>query len=460
MKIGGQQIPTRTILLALSESVLVFLGLLAVIAVGQFARAPGPIRLTAVGLAQIALVALTYELFLYYTEIYDLQLTRNRSAMMVRLLQAFGTSCLFLALVYAYVPALKLQKGVVIVATPLVMAMIFGWRRLLSATGVMSRRSERVAVLGTGAVGIAVVREVCARPELNWNVVGFLDQDPRNVGKPLVNPGIIATIADLKQVVRNERIDRIMISLKEGDQMPVGALMQLKLAGIVVEDASSVLERLTGRLTLEDPAWLIRASGFRRSRLLTVTKRLIDVLLASVMLLITLPILVAVGLFIVAESGFPFLFRQKRIGLARRPFEIVKFRSMYRGSEDRGPMWATDGDARITRVGRLIRKYRLDELPQIWNVLRGDMSLVGPRPEQPYFCDVLEERIPFFDQRHQVRPGITGWAQIKHRYSGSVEDSVRKVELDLFYIKHMSLALDFVILLETVKVVIWARGSK
>jgi len=123
-------------------------------------------------------------------------------------------------------------------------------------------------------------------------------------------------------------------------------------------------------------------------------------------------------------------------------------------------MWATDGDARITRVGRLIRKYRLDELPQIWNVLRGDMSLVGPRPEQPYFCDVLEERIPFFDQRHQVRPGITGWAQIKHRYSGSVEDSVRKVELDLFYIKHMSLALDFVILLETVKVVIWARGSK
>jgi len=460
MKIGGQQIPTRTILLALSESVLVFLGLLAAIAVGQLVRAPGPIRLTAVGLAQIALVALTYELFLYYTEVYDLHLTRNRSAMMVRLLQAFGASCLFLALVYAYVPALKLQKGVVIVATPLVMAMIFGWRRLLSATGVMSRRSERVAVLGTGAVGIAVVREVCARPELNWNVVGFLDRDPRNVGKPLVNPGIIATIADLKEVVRNQKIDRIMISLKEGDQMPVGALMQLKLAGIVVEDASSVLERLTGRLTLEDPAWLIRASGFKRSRLLTFTKRVIDVVLASAMLLVTLPLLVVVGLMIVSESGFPALFRQKRIGLARRPFEIVKFRSMYRGSEDRGPMWATDGDARITRVGRFIRKYRLDELPQIWNVLRGDMSLVGPRPEQPYFCDVLEERIPFFDQRHQVRPGITGWAQIKHRYSGSVEDSVRKVELDLFYIKHMSLALDFVILLETVKVVIWARGSK
>lgn len=460
LKIGGQQIPGRTALLAFSEGLFVLAGLLAAIAIRSALSGESWPLSQSRGLTQFGIMALVCELCLYYNDIYDLQITRTPVAVIRRLLESFGFSCLILALLYAVVPTLSPGHSVAVIATPLILAMIIGWRLLLDATGVMWRRAERVLMLGTGATGIAAVREICRRPELNVKVVGFLDEDPRNVGKPLVNPGIIGTTAELEEIVKQEKVERVVLSLDGHQAMPQVTLLRLKFAGVAVEDAGALLERITGRLSIERTGWLILSDGFRQSRLVYFAKRVVDLLFSSLLLLFAMPLMVVIAVAITMETGFPVFFRQTRLGLRRQPFEILKFRSMCQNAEARGPRWAADADRRITRVGRVIRKYRLDELPQLLNVLRGNMSLVGPRPEQPYFCDLLEKEIPFFAERYQVRPGITGWAQIKHAYVATINDAVRKLELDLFYIKHRSLFLDIAILLETVKVVLFARGSK
>jgi len=244
--------------------------------------------------------------------------------------------------------------------------------------------------------------------------------------------------------------------------MPYRELLRLKFAGVTVEDAHTVFERISGRIALEklSPSWLIFNDGFRKSRFLRAMKRTMDIVAALIAVALTLPIMALVAIAILVESGGPVLFRQKRVGLHGEQFEIFKFRSMRQDAEKGGPSWAADGDNRITRVGAFIRKYRLDELPQFFNILQGSMSLVGPRPEQPYFCEMLETSLDFFSQRHTVRPGITGWAQIKYQYGSTVEDAKRKLELDLFYIKHLSISLDMVIVFETVKVIFLGKGAK
>jgi sugar transferase (PEP-CTERM system associated) len=302
-----------------------------------------------------------------------------------------------------------------------------------------------------------------ARPELQVKVLGFLDERGENIGKSLVNPGIIGAAADLEAIVQERRVTRVVISLLERrNRMPVRQLLRLKFAGVRVEEAHSVLERLTGRIVLEhlSPSWLILSDGFRKSPMVSWAKRFLDVAISVVALLVTWPILVGVAIAIWLESGSPVLFRQERTGLRGRSFDMLKFRSMFNDAEKGGPQWAAEGDSRITKVGRWIRKYRIDELPQIINVFRGEMSVVGPRPERPHFVAMLEEQIPFYGLRHSVRPGITGWAQVRYQYGGSVEETKTKLEYDLFYIKHLSIMLDLAVLFETLKVMLSGRGAK
>ena len=221
-------------------------------------------------------------------------------------------------------------------------------------------------------------------------------------------------------------------------------------------------ERLTGKLMVEDirPSWLIFSDGFRASRLTRQSKRLFDALLALVGLAIAAPCMLLTGIAIWLESGLPILYRQVRVGENGRVFTLNKFRSMRKDAEQGTPVWARDDDDRVTRIGRVIRSTRLNELPQLWNVLRGDMSFVGPRPERPFFVAQLSEQIPFYEQRHAVRPGIIGWAQVKYRYGASLEDAFEKLRYDLYYVKHLSLAFDLTILFDTVKVVLFAKGAR
>jgi len=464
IRIGGQRIPPSTLLLFSLDMFAVAIGLLVAISLRFHDQHTilwylrGPHMLT-----RFALVIVACEVALYYSDAYSGLETKSGLEVFMGLIQALGIACLVLAIIYYGDDGVSLGRGIAAMSGPTVLVLMLTSRVLLGRTRLLLQEPQRVLVVGTGATGISAVREILSRPELNFKVEGFLDERGENIGKSLVNPGIIGAVSDLESIVQNRQINRLIISLTERrGRMPVSQLLHLKFAGVGVEDAHSLIEKITGRIHLEDlsPSWLILSDGFRKSAFLYAVKRSFDLMVSFAALVLTLPVMALTAVAIWLETGSPILFRQERTGLKGRTFEILKFRSMYQDAEASGPVWASSDDKRITRVGRFIRKYRLDELPQIFNVLRGEMSLAGPRPERPHFCEMLESNIPFFALRHSVRPGITGWAQIKYRYGASVEESKTKLEYDFFYIKHMSLMLDLAILFETAKVMLNGKGAK
>jgi sugar transferase (PEP-CTERM system associated) len=462
LKIGGQRLPTQLLLLLSVDCVLIGLGLI-IATIIRFSTSGHRFTLTYFSLFQFFLVILICEIALYFHDLYDFRLISSLNEVLIRLLQAFGVACVALALCYFAWPDLALGRGVAALAAPLIVGMTLGWRVVWLRHGHALGNLERMLIVGTGPAGIQLTRDILARPELKVKILGFLDERGENIGKSLVNPGIIGAAADLETIVTTQQATRVVISLLERrNRMPIRQLLNLKFAGVRVEEAHGVLERLTGRIVLEhlSPSWLILSDGFCKSPLMSWAKRSLDVVISVIGLLITWPILVGVAVAIWLESGSPVLFRQERTGLRSRSFDMLKFRSMFGDAEKEGPRWAAEGDSRVTKVGRWIRKYRIDELPQIINVLRGEMSLVGPRPERPHFVSMLEEQIPFYGLRHFVRPGITGWAQVRYQYGGSIEETKTKLEYDLFYIKHLSIMLDLAVLFETAKVMLSGRGAK
>jgi sugar transferase (PEP-CTERM system associated) len=464
IRIGAQKIPGSTLFLLLSDATSVVLGLLAAIslrlvhrdAIVSYLNGPHIV-------ARFVLVIIVFGVALYYSDLYHLPNFNNRLETFMGLLQALGSACLVLAIIYYFAEGISLGRGIAVMSGPAVFLLMLGSRATLSKANLFLYGPERVLVVGTGATGISAVREILARPELNLKVEGFLDENGENIGKSLVNPGIIGAVQEVDSITLGRRIDHIIISLKERrGNMPVAQLLQLKFTGVGVEDAHSFIERVTGRIHLDQlsPSWLILSDGFRKSEFLYAMKHALDLIVALVALVFSLPLMLLTAAAIWLESGGPVLFRQERTGLRGRTFNILKFRSMFQNAEDAGPVWAAHDDDRITRVGRIIRKFRLDELPQIFNVLRGEMSLVGPRPERPHFYKLLARDIPYFPLRYSVRPGITGWAQVKYQYGATLEESKTKLEYDFFYIKHMSLVLDLAILFETAKVMIHGQGAK
>ena len=327
----------------------------------------------------------------------------------------------------------------------------------------MRKDQERVLVLGTAEAGITLVRELLVRPELNVKVIGFLDEKGENIGKSLVNPSIIGSVNQVSDIVKEEGVSRVILSLNERRGCtPIEQLLQLKFSGVQVEDAHTVYEKVTGKILLADlaPSWLFLSDGFRKSPALLAAKRCVDIAVSVLGIILTLPLMVLIAFAIWLETGSPTLFRQERVGLGQHPFTILKFRSMSQDAEAHGPTWASNNDPRITPLGRLLRKFRVDELPQFFNVLRGEMSLVGPRPEQTQLCQMLNELIPMYWRRHTIRPGVTGWAQTKYHYGSTIEDAKRKLEYDLYYIKNLSFKLDLSIILASFKVILLGRGAK
>jgi sugar transferase (PEP-CTERM system associated) len=464
LRIGGQKVPGRTILLIASDVFFIVLGLLLVTTARFHDRTAIQHYLQGrLLMFRFAMVVAVCIVVLYYNDLYNPRVLNRRLEALVRLVRALGITFLALALLYYVDPDLSLGRGIAILAAPTILALAVAWRWLLEASGWLAQGAERLLLVGTSKTGITLVREIISRPELNLKVVGFLDEEGQNIGKPLVNPGIIGAASDVEQIAAREGVDRVILSLTERrGRMPIRQLLQLKFEGVGVEDAESLYESICGRLMLENlsPSWLILSGGFRKPKWLLIAKRAGDLLVSFLALLILWPVFVAVAAAIFLESGGPILFRQERTGMKGRPFEILKFRSMRQNAEESGPLWAAAKDCRVTVVGRIIRKYRLDEFPQLLNVLRGEMSLVGPRPERPIFCQMLAEQIPFYSLRHSMRPGITGWAQVKYQYSASVEETKAKLEHDLFYVKHFSVALDLAIIFETAKVMLNGHGSK
>jgi sugar transferase (PEP-CTERM system associated) len=417
------------------------------------------------GIPKILLIAVVTQACLYYAELYDLSLLTERRRLFTRIMHALASASFILALVYFWVPSLVIGRGVFMIASFAVLLLVIGWRVAFEwASGHVSPR-ERLLLVGTDPSAVALARELFQRRyELGVEIVGFIDPDPARVGAPVINPGVIGTIEDIPSIARARGVQRVVVSMADArGRLPMDTLLRMKLEGVAFSHLASVYEEYTGKIAVENlrPSWLIFSEGFRNSRATAAVKRLMDVVLAGMGLVLAVPIMLAVWAAIALTSPGAPLYHQRRVGLHGRLFTLHKFRSMRMDAEAQtGAVWASkEGDPRVTPVGRFLRRTRLDELPQLWNVLIGDMSLVGPRPERPEFVGALTSEIPFYGQRHVVRPGLTGWAQVRYTYGATTEDALQKLQYDLFYIKHLSVALDLFIMAETIKTVVLRRGA-
>jgi sugar transferase (PEP-CTERM system associated) len=282
----------------------------------------------------------------------------------------------------------------------------------------------------------------------------------------VINPGVVGTIDDIPGLAARMHVDRVVVSLSdERGKLPMGKLLDVRLqSGVLFDHLASVYEEYTGKIALENlrPSWLIFSTGFRKGRALMAAKRTFDLFASVTGLVLASPLMAVTAIMMKIDAPKdPLFYHQDRVGLNGRIFTIHKFRTMRTDAEaGTGPVWSTANDTRVTRVGRFMRKTRLDEIPQLWNVLVGDMSLIGPRPERPAFVEKLTEQIPYYGQRHVIKPGVTGWAQVRYSYGASVEDAIEKMQYDLYYVKNLSLMFDVVIALETIKTVVLRRGAR
>ena len=456
MQLFNRYVSTRSLTVFAGELLLIF-GSVALAA--AFQSTPD----LAANLWKVALVTLICQLCLYYNDFYDLTLVHSSRELIVRLLQAAGAASIILAALYFAEPDLMIGNGIYVSALFVFLVAILGWRLVFNQVTGSLRLEERVLFVGTGDTARKVARQILDQHDFAYRVIGFIDDDASRVVERIVNPAIVGTPSDMERLIAQHHIDRIVVGLSDRrGKLPVQELLRAKMAGVRVEDATTTYERVTGKILIDDlrPSWLIFSDGFRVSRVTRLMKRTIDLVLSLALATLTLPLMLITALLVMLEDGRPVLYRQERVGENGRTFVLSKFRSMRKDAEKGGqPIWAKDGDDRITRVGRFIRKTRLDELPQLYNVLRGDMSFVGPRPERPFFVEQLSQEIPFYQQRHAVKPGLTGWAQVKYRYGSSLDDAMEKLRYDLYYIKHLSVVFDLTIVFDTVKVVLFRKGA-
>jgi sugar transferase (PEP-CTERM system associated) len=403
------------------------------------------------------------QLSFYYHDLYDLTVVNSRRELLVRLLQASGVASLLLAALYVVFPALIIGHGVLASSVLFFVVAVVVWRLLFLQLGRARGLQEHVLIVGTSAGARTVAREVLDQHDYAYKIVGFIDDDPAMLGRSIVNPKVIGTTADIVRLVREQRVDRIIVGLADRrGKLPIEELLEAKLQGVRIEEPETTYERLTGKIMLDElkPSWLIFSDGFRARKLTRAAKRVVDVVLSIVGMVLAAPLMALTALAVRLDTPGPVVYAQERVGEHGRTFMVYKFRSMRTDAEVGTPIWARDQDERVTRVGRIIRLTRLDEIPQLWNVLRGDMSFVGPRPERPFFIEQLAEAIPFYRQRHAVKPGVTGWAQVKYRYGASIDDAREKLRYDLYYIKHMSIIFDLTIVFDTIKVILSQKGAQ
>jgi sugar transferase (PEP-CTERM system associated) len=425
------------------------------------ARVHGAFHITLDSPWRIALVTVVCELCFYYNDLYDLTLVHSKTELVVRVLQSAGAAAIVLAVVTALIPALIIGHGILITSLCLLLVAVPIGRLAFDGLAQGPHLEERILILGSGRIARTLARQIFSQHDFAYRVVGFVQEDPEQGHR--ADPLTLGTAADLPSLIARHQIDRVIVGLTDRrGRMPIRELLQAKLSGVRVEEAATTYERITGKILLDDlkPSWFIFSDGCRAARGTRLVKRALDVILASIGLLGALPLMLLTAIAVRLDSPGPIFYRQDRVGENGRVFTLCKFRSMRMDAERGTPIWAKDRDERVTRIGRFLRLTRFDELPQLWNVLRGNMSFVGPRPERPYFVEQLAAANPFYMERHCVKPGVTGWAQVRYRYGSSVEDAMEKLQYDLYYVKHLSIIFDLTIVADTVKVILSGKGAK
>lgn len=462
---NGSKFSLRTIGLLLADAAIIYGGIILALYIRLGVEGSRYQLSENNGWLKIALATAVCALILYFYDLYDYTVMTNRRELMLRLVQALGIAWALLALIFYFAPPLLLGRGVSVISVPLVLVMLLSWRFLIHYLTGHPEIGEKILVVGTGQVARDTAEAILERRDAGYRIVGFVTENGIKPQTKIGETTVIGTTEELAQIVKKEKVDRIVIAVRERrGYFPTETLLKMSLAGNVnIEECTSFFERVTGQVHVDmlRPSWLIFAGRPKDTRLKTALRETTHRTLALIGLVLSLPIAILTAVLIKLESKGAVFYRQERVGKNGRIIKVIKFRSMRTDAEKDGvPIWATAADHRVTRVGRIIRKIRVDEIPQFWNIIKGEMSFVGPRPERPHFVAQLAEEIPFYEHRHLVAPGLTGWAQIKYPYGASVADARQKLQYDLYYIKNQSLALDLVIVFETVKTVLFGKGGR
>jgi sugar transferase (PEP-CTERM system associated) len=448
--------PIRTLILLVGEALIVWTSFLLG-TVLQFREDSYLVLNFEYGYYKILVVTLIVLVFSHWFDLYEPSSVNARWDQIFRLLLVLGLVALALAAVGYMFPRFLPGNNSALAGLVILTVALFGWRTAYAWLSQQPYLRERVYVLGTGDRAQRLVNGLRTRQELGIEVVGWSGNIEGAVTRE-------AAAAHLLECVADQNIHRVIVAMPDRrGTLPVHELLHLRLDGAKIEEATSWLEKMSGRIEVENlyPSWLVFADGFRFSASFLMMKRLVSSLAAFTLLMVVLPLIPLVCLAIKLDSSGPILYRQKRVGRGGTTFYCFKFRTMRQDAEaDTGPTWAGDNDPRITRTGKFLRSSRLDEIPQLWNVFKGDMAFVGPRPERPEFVDWLTKELPYYPVRHVVRPGITGWAQVRYKYGNTVEDAKEKLQYDLYYIKNASIGLDFLIMFQTVKIVLLGRGAQ
>jgi len=411
-------------------------------------------------------MALVVVIAFYYSDLYAIDQTLSLRELMHRFIGGVGAACIVIAVISYPIPNFgkSIYVSEMVVMGTALGVWRFGFMRVLKQAAIRAK----VLVVGIRAIGKMIAEELYLHRKLGMEVIGFIGREaglitlsygnPKKVEIPVFAPSSLAAL------VASNRVDRILLA-GTGDcpQTYYRELVNVRAMGVPIEDCHSFYERLSSKIAVIDlpPEWIALSHGFRRDRFMLATKRIIDVIVSFVGLVLAAPLGLITAIAIRLESPGPIFYRQERVGQNERHFTLIKFRSMAENAEAKlGPVWAAEDDPRVTRIGAIIRKLRIDEIPQMYNVLKGEMSFVGPRPERPFFVESLKQNIPYYDLRHSVKPGITGWAQISYRYGDNEQDAVEKLQYDLYYIKHMSPIFDLQIIFESLKVILFGSGAR
>ena len=462
---SGSNIGPRQTTLILADAAIIYGGIILAMYLRLGFDGPGYELNEKNGWLKIALISLVCIINLYFYDLYDYVVMTNRRELMLRLVQALGISWALLALVFYFAPMLMIGRGVSVISVPLVLTMLLGWRIFIHMLTGHPEIGEKILVVGTGKAAMDTAEAVWERRDAGYRIVGFVSENGAKPREKLGRSEILGKAHELEGIIRNEKIDRVVIAVRERrGAFPTEALLKMSLAGDVsIEECTSFFERITGKVHIDmlRPSWLIFAGRRRDSRLKAVFREFVHRVLAIIGLVLSLPVAIITAILIKIESRGPIFYKQERVGKNGKVFSVIKFRSMRTDAEADGkPVWAADNDERVTTIGRIIRKVRIDEIPQFWNIIKGEMNFVGPRPERPHFVKQLATEVSFYEHRHLVAPGLTGWAQIKYPYGASVDDAIQKLQYDLYYIKNQSLTLDMVIVLDTFKTVLFRRGGR
>jgi sugar transferase (PEP-CTERM system associated) len=462
LRIFNQDVPLRSFLFIVGEGVLICAAVLisAYIRLGSAHDSLFSLHF----LSKALVITVICQISLYFNDLYNLQVTDTYIELGLRLTKAIGIASIILAIIYYCLPFLLVGRGIFIISLAFLVFLITSWRYAYNWILKKKMFTERIFLVGSGELCQKIVHEINGQRDSGYQVAGIISTNSGPIPSFPAEIPFFNLNQSLYDLAESKQIKKIVVAM--GDRrgkLPIKELLRCKMNGCTVLEGESFYENLTGKILAENvyPSWFIFADGFTTSQATRFIKGFTCFVLAGLGLLLTLPLSLIIAVAIKLESAGPVLYMQERCGEGGRVFKLYKFRSMIDNAEALcGPTWAQDNDCRITRVGRVIRKFRLDEIPQMWSVLKGDMSFVGPRPERPEFVRMLEEIVPYYAERHTVKPGITGWAQVSYGYGASVEDALEKLKYDLFYIKNISILMDLVIIAKTIKIVIQTSGAR